>query len=56
LLDVSHEEQIPVAANHSAMCKFETEEDDTFEKVYKVIKRMRDCTGQTTNEQSGMSL
>jgi hypothetical protein len=35
LLKTNHEEQIPVDADHSAICKFETEEDDTFEKVYK---------------------
>jgi hypothetical protein len=41
LLEVEHEEQIPVDANHSAMCKFEADSDDTFEKVYKRIQRMR---------------
>ncbi|EXJ89617.1 hypothetical protein A1O3_02684 [Capronia epimyces CBS 606.96] len=40
LLDVNHEEQIPVDSDHSAMCKFETESDDTFEKVYKRVRRM----------------
>lgn len=32
LLEVSHEEQVPVDADHSAMCKFETDKDDTFER------------------------
>ena len=41
MLEVEHEEQIPVDANHSAMCKFEADSDDTFEKVYKRIQRMR---------------
>jgi hypothetical protein len=41
LLEVNNEEQIPVDADHSAMCKFETDSDDTFEKVYKRVKRMR---------------
>ncbi|KAI9790079.1 MAG: hypothetical protein M1816_005549 [Peltula sp. TS41687] len=41
LLKVNHEEQIPVDADHSAMCKFETDSDDTFEKVYKRVKWMR---------------
>lgn len=41
LLEVEHEEQIPVDANHSVMCKFEADTDDTFEKVCKRIQRMR---------------
>jgi hypothetical protein len=41
LLEVDHEEQIPVDADHSAMSKFETEDDDTFEKVYKRVLRMK---------------
>ena len=52
LLEVSHEEQIPVDADHSAMCKFETESDDTFEKVYKRIQRMRNNSWHRANEQS----
>jgi hypothetical protein len=38
-LEVSHEEQILVDAHHSAMCKFETDGDGTFEKVYKRVRR-----------------
>jgi len=56
LLEAHHEEQIPVDADHSAMCKYETENDDTFEKVYKRIKRMRNNPHRIMNEQSGMSL
>lgn len=56
LLEVNHEEQIPVDADHSAMCKFETDGDATFEKVYKRIKRMRNNPRRITNEQSGMSI
>ena len=41
LLEVNHEEQVPVDADHSAMCKFETDSDATFEKVYKRVKRVR---------------
>ncbi|KAJ9493751.1 hypothetical protein H2202_010793 [Exophiala xenobiotica] len=33
--------EIPVDADHSAMCKFETDQDVTFERVYKRIKRMK---------------
>jgi hypothetical protein len=56
LLESNHEEQIPVDADHSAMCKFETENDNTFEKVYKRVKRMRNNLQHSTNEQSGTSL
>ena len=56
LLETNHEEQIPVDADHSAMCKFEKEDDDTFEKVYKRVKRMRNNPQRIMNEQSGMSL
>jgi hypothetical protein len=55
LLETNHEEQIPADADHSAICKFETEEDDTFEKVYKRVKRMRQNPQRAVNEQSGMS-
>ncbi|KAK5562446.1 hypothetical protein LTR43_011950 [Exophiala xenobiotica] len=34
------------------MCKFETESDDTFEKVYKRVKRMKNNPRRITNEQS----
>jgi uncharacterized protein YifE (UPF0438 family) len=56
LLETNHEEQIPVDADHSAMCKFETESDDTFEKVYKRIRRMRNNPRRVGQEQSGMPL
>ncbi|KAK5215128.1 hypothetical protein LTR96_011450 [Exophiala xenobiotica] len=52
LLETNHEEQIPVDADHSAMCKFETENDDTLEKVYKRVKRMKNNPRRITNEQS----
>ena len=42
LLEVNHEEQIPVDADHRAMCKFETQEDDTKEKVHKQIKKNKE--------------
>ena len=54
LLEVEHEEQIPIDADHSAMCKFATEEDPTFEKVYKRIRRMRKESRSQGNEQAGM--
>lgn len=41
LLEVEHEEQIPVDANHSAMCKFEADSSDIFKKVYRRIQRMK---------------
>ncbi|KAJ9612240.1 hypothetical protein H2200_003837 [Cladophialophora chaetospira] len=52
LLEINHEEQIPVDSDHSAMCKFETDDDDTFEKVYKRVKRMRLNTRRITNAKS----
>ena len=53
LLEVEHEEQIPIDANHSAMCKFEADSDNTFEKVYKRIRRMRtDPRPRVTNQTS----
>jgi hypothetical protein len=54
LCETNHEEQIPVDADHSAMCKFETEGDDTFERVYKRMKRMKNTPRCVGNEQSGM--
>jgi hypothetical protein len=55
LLEATHEEQIPVDADHNALCKFETEGDDTFEKVYKRVQGMRKDPQRITNEQPGMS-
>jgi hypothetical protein len=52
-LEVNHEEQIPVDANHSEVCKFEADEDDTFEKVYKRVKRIRNNPQRIANEQLG---
>ena len=56
ILEMKHEEQIPVDADHSAMCKFETEGDDTFEGVYKRVKRMKNTPRRGANEQLSMSL
>ncbi|KAI9887902.1 MAG: hypothetical protein M1823_000290 [Watsoniomyces obsoletus] len=52
LLEVKHEEQIPVNADHSAMCKFATEDDDTFEKVYKRIQRIRKVSRSPAGDQA----
>ena len=56
MLDVEHEEQIPVDADPSAIWKFEMHSDVTFEKVSKRIQRMRTdsrlrMTGQTSKSQ-----
>lgn len=55
LLEVEHEEQIPIDANHSAMCKFEADSNDTFEKVYKRIRRMRKDPRPTATDQTSTS-
>ena len=41
LLEIQHEEQIPINANHRMICKFETAADDTFDKVCCRIERMK---------------
>jgi hypothetical protein len=40
LLNVKHEEQIPVDANHRDMCRFETRADATYDKLSKRLNRM----------------
>jgi hypothetical protein len=40
LLDIDGEEQIPVDASHEEMCKFASRDDDTYEKLFKRIRRM----------------
>jgi hypothetical protein len=50
LLEVEQEEQIPVDADHSMMCKFMADSDDTFERVYKRIRRMRREARPTTTD------
>lgn len=54
LLETNHEEQIPVDADHMAMCKYETDGDATFEKVYKIIKRIKNHPRCVATKQSGM--
>lgn len=55
LLEVEHEDQIPVDADHSAMCKFATAEDDTFERVHKRLRRMRNkARSEPVNSQVGV--
>ena len=54
-IETNYEEQIPVDADHSAMCKFETDQNDTFEKVYKRIQRMRNNPRRVAGELSGRS-
>jgi hypothetical protein len=55
LLETNHEEQIFVDADRSGMCKFETNQNGTFEKVYKRIRRMQNNLRCVAVEQSGMS-
>lgn len=55
LLDVEHEEQIPVDANHSLICKYEKEEDSAFEQVYKRIRRMRKRLQSGATDKASMS-
>ena len=40
MLEVDGEEQIPVNTNHEEMCKFMERQDDTYEKVFKRVRRM----------------
>ncbi|KAK5525413.1 hypothetical protein LTR07_002565 [Exophiala xenobiotica] len=52
LLEAHHEEQIPVDADHSTTCKFETDQNDTFEQVFKRVKRMKNKSQRDRAEQS----
>lgn len=40
MLDVDAEEQIPVDANHERICKFGERDNETYEKLFKRIRRM----------------
>ncbi|MCJ1255882.1 Kinesin light chain 3 [Lignoscripta atroalba] len=40
LLEINGEDQIPVDANHSDMCKFEARSDEVYEKLSKRLNRM----------------
>ena len=40
LLDVHAEERIPVHADHEEMCKFGERDDETYEKLFKRIRKM----------------
>ena len=54
LLEVDKEDQVPVNADHSQICKFEKEDDDTFEKAWKRIERIRKETRPASTGQTGM--
>jgi len=54
LLEVDREDQVPVNTDHSQICKFENEDDDTFEKTWKRIERMRKENRAASTEQTGM--
>ena len=54
LLEVDKEDQVPVNADHSQICKFEKEDDDTFEKAWKRIERIRKETSPASMGQTGM--
>jgi hypothetical protein len=62
LLEVEDEDQIPVEADHSQICKFEKEDDVTFEKAWRRIGRIRrrarpaSTKESSTREQPGMKL
>ena len=40
LLQVDHEDQIPVEADHHEMCKFASPTDETYEKLYNRMRKM----------------
>lgn len=40
LLEVYGEDQIPVNADHSGICKFESRDDEVYEKLWKRIHWM----------------
>jgi hypothetical protein len=40
LLEIVEEEQLAVNANHVLMCKFESRDDETYEKVWKRVRRI----------------
>jgi hypothetical protein len=40
LLDIDGEDQIPVDADHEQICKFNSRSDETYEKVFKRLRRM----------------
>jgi ankyrin repeat protein len=53
LLEVDGEDQVPVNADHSQICDFETEDDDTFEKTWKRIERIRKEDGNCISRTDG---
>jgi hypothetical protein len=55
LLEIEHEEQIPIDANHSVIYKFEADSDDTFKKVYKRIRRIRTDPRPRVTDQTNTS-
>jgi hypothetical protein len=49
LRDVEHEDAIPVYADHRQMCKFEKDDDDTFQTVWKKIEQIRKQSRPTSS-------
>jgi hypothetical protein len=56
LLEVEDEDQIPVEADHSQICKFEKEDDVTFEKAWRRIGRIRRRAQPARTTKLGMQL
>ena len=52
LLCVHNEESIPVDADHTQICKFEEQEDDTYEKCFKRIRRILASYNEKRQSQS----
>lgn len=53
LLVVPNEESIPVDANHSEICKFEQQDNDTYEKCVARIKRILKKSNQRAENVAG---
>jgi hypothetical protein len=58
LLEVPGEEQLPVDVNHRDMCKFASRDDETYQKLWKRMRRIIQASedGQRSAIRDGKSV
>ena len=54
LLEVNDEDQQPVDSNHSEICKFDSQQDQTYQKLVKRLKRMLEHGNIILQDAEGM--
>lgn len=55
LLQVAHEKEVPVYANHTMICKFESSDDETYQTVCTTLQKWLTSSAEPVSQhQAGM--